>query len=413
MWSWLLLPVIVAVLALLTTAVSMLLSSLYVRFRDVEIIWSVLVMALFYGTPAALSARARPPAVPGPDPAQPADAAVRAGPPLDHRPERRDSGRGRRRLAAAGALDPDLRRHLRGRGHHLQPRGSPYRRRARSGVEPIDAAGRFSVVIVSHGAPDLLRNCLRSIERHAEPRPRRVTVVDSGSPDGTPDMVEREFPWVRLCRRPNIGFSAANNIVAARGRGRVRAAAQPRHRAQGRHAGALPAQARRRALAGHGRMQAGAAVGGARPRVQALVPDPALGSRPFHRSGPARGAPGSLSGYRATELGEDEPGEVDAINGAFMFVRTSAIRRGRPAGRGLLALHGGPRLVLSLLAGRLAASATSRRRSPSTSRADRPSGSPRLSPGRRLPPRHGALLPQVPGAGRSPRWRPWSIWASG
>ena len=38
-------------------------------------------------------------------------------------------------------------------------------------------------------------------------------MVDSGSPDGTADMVEREFPWVRLCRRPNIGFSAANNIV--------------------------------------------------------------------------------------------------------------------------------------------------------------------------------------------------------
>jgi ABC-2 type transport system permease protein len=50
-WGWLLLPVVVALLAVLTTAVSMLLSSLFVRFRDVQIIWSVLVMALFYGTP--------------------------------------------------------------------------------------------------------------------------------------------------------------------------------------------------------------------------------------------------------------------------------------------------------------------------------------------------------------------------
>jgi ABC-2 type transport system permease protein len=51
MWSWLLLPVIVLLLTVLTTAVAMLLSSLYVRFRDMQIIWSVLVTALFYGTP--------------------------------------------------------------------------------------------------------------------------------------------------------------------------------------------------------------------------------------------------------------------------------------------------------------------------------------------------------------------------
>ncbi len=50
-WTWLLLPVIVAALLLLTAAVSMLLSTLYVRFRDVAIIWGVFATALFYGTP--------------------------------------------------------------------------------------------------------------------------------------------------------------------------------------------------------------------------------------------------------------------------------------------------------------------------------------------------------------------------
>jgi ABC-2 type transport system permease protein len=51
MWTWLLLPTVVLVLTVLTTAVSMLLSSLYIRFRDVLIIWSVLVTMLFYATP--------------------------------------------------------------------------------------------------------------------------------------------------------------------------------------------------------------------------------------------------------------------------------------------------------------------------------------------------------------------------
>jgi ABC-2 type transport system permease protein len=50
-WTWLLLPVLVLVMTVLTTAVAMLLSSLYVRFRDVQIIWTVLVTMLFYATP--------------------------------------------------------------------------------------------------------------------------------------------------------------------------------------------------------------------------------------------------------------------------------------------------------------------------------------------------------------------------
>ena len=50
-WTWLLFPVIVAVLFVFATAVSLLLSSLYVRFRDTAIIWSVVASALFYATP--------------------------------------------------------------------------------------------------------------------------------------------------------------------------------------------------------------------------------------------------------------------------------------------------------------------------------------------------------------------------
>jgi ABC-2 type transport system permease protein len=51
MWTWLLLPVILLALFAFTTAVSMILSSLYPRFRDIGIIWSVLGSVLFYATP--------------------------------------------------------------------------------------------------------------------------------------------------------------------------------------------------------------------------------------------------------------------------------------------------------------------------------------------------------------------------
>ena len=50
-WTWLLLPVILVLLFAFTTAVSMIVSALYPRFRDVSLIWSVLSLALFYATP--------------------------------------------------------------------------------------------------------------------------------------------------------------------------------------------------------------------------------------------------------------------------------------------------------------------------------------------------------------------------
>lgn len=50
-WTWLGLALILALLAVFTTAVSMILSSLFPRFRDIGIIWTVIGTALFYGTP--------------------------------------------------------------------------------------------------------------------------------------------------------------------------------------------------------------------------------------------------------------------------------------------------------------------------------------------------------------------------
>jgi len=51
MWTWLLFPVVVVLLTVFTTAVSMIVSALNPRFRDIGIIWSVAVTALFYATP--------------------------------------------------------------------------------------------------------------------------------------------------------------------------------------------------------------------------------------------------------------------------------------------------------------------------------------------------------------------------
>jgi ABC-2 type transport system permease protein len=59
-WTWLLLPVIVLALFVISAAVSMILSALYPRFRDTAIIWSVLALVLFYGSPVLYPLEAVP-----------------------------------------------------------------------------------------------------------------------------------------------------------------------------------------------------------------------------------------------------------------------------------------------------------------------------------------------------------------
>jgi len=50
-WTWLLFPVWLLILMGITLAVSMIVSALYPRFRDIAIIWTVISTALFYATP--------------------------------------------------------------------------------------------------------------------------------------------------------------------------------------------------------------------------------------------------------------------------------------------------------------------------------------------------------------------------
>jgi ABC-2 type transport system permease protein len=50
-WTWILFPIGLGALVLLTTAVSMLLSVLFVRVRDISILWAVASTAIFYAAP--------------------------------------------------------------------------------------------------------------------------------------------------------------------------------------------------------------------------------------------------------------------------------------------------------------------------------------------------------------------------
>jgi N-acetylglucosaminyl-diphospho-decaprenol L-rhamnosyltransferase len=191
---------------------------------------------------------------------------------------------------------------------------------------PGDPPPDLEVVIVSHGAAALLRRCLESLRAHP-PRTAtmRVSVVDSGSPDATPDMVASEFPEFHLLRRGNIGFSAANNLVLRESGAAAVLLLNPDTEI---YAGTLDTCLARLAadptigMVGAKLVRADGELDHACKRS---FPTPLAALAHFTGIGRDAGAGVSLSQYRATHLGDDEPGEVDAINGAFMLCRAEAV----------------------------------------------------------------------------------------
>ena len=77
-----------------------------------------------------------------------------------------------------------------------------------------------SVCIVSHQVRDLLRDCLDSI--YANTRLEfEIIVVDNGSQDGTVEMLQNEYPAVKLVRNDcNMGFTVPMNQALRLGGGR-------------------------------------------------------------------------------------------------------------------------------------------------------------------------------------------------
>jgi GT2 family glycosyltransferase len=71
---------------------------------------------------------------------------------------------------------------------------------------------KVSVTICSWNTKADLRLCLDSLREVSDEGPFEVIVFDNNSADGSPDMVEADYPWVRLIRSSrNIGFTGGQN----------------------------------------------------------------------------------------------------------------------------------------------------------------------------------------------------------
>jgi N-acetylglucosaminyl-diphospho-decaprenol L-rhamnosyltransferase len=79
------------------------------------------------------------------------------------------------------------------------------------------ARGPVTIAVVNTNARELLAACMRSLAPEVDAGRAEVWVVDNASSDGSAEMVERDFEWVRLvASKENLGFPQAVNLVADR-----------------------------------------------------------------------------------------------------------------------------------------------------------------------------------------------------
>jgi GT2 family glycosyltransferase len=70
----------------------------------------------------------------------------------------------------------------------------------------------LSIIIVSYNTKDYLGRCLRSVYDNRFDGKFEILVVDNASSDGTPEMIEADFPDITLIPNDkNVGFSMAVN----------------------------------------------------------------------------------------------------------------------------------------------------------------------------------------------------------
>lgn len=188
----------------------------------------------------------------------------------------------------------------------------------------------LSIIVVTHNVLALLRTCLASIYASDFAGQCEVFVVDNGT-DESLAMVASEFPGVkRILGSPHIGFAAGNNLALAQAGGRYVLLLNPDTE--------LPPTALSQL---HAVMESHPRWGIVGPKLIRTDGSLDLACRrsfptPWNAlmkaSGLARRFPASrvTAGYNLTYLDPDECHVIDAVVGAFMFIRRAALAKSGP-----------------------------------------------------------------------------------
>ncbi|MFH1671590.1 MAG: glycosyltransferase family 2 protein [Candidatus Portnoybacteria bacterium] len=80
---------------------------------------------------------------------------------------------------------------------------------------------KVSVIILTWNGIQHISNCLESVQKSSYLN-YEIIVVDNGSKDGTPEMISKKFPQVRLIlNKKNLGFTGGNNQGVKQAKGDV------------------------------------------------------------------------------------------------------------------------------------------------------------------------------------------------
>jgi GT2 family glycosyltransferase len=192
-----------------------------------------------------------------------------------------------------------------------------------------ETAVDLSIIIVSWNVQELLQGCLASIEAGKGALLLETIVVDSGSADGSPEMVKAQFPWVRLiARQDNVGFPMGNNIGLAEANGRYLLLLNPDTEIVGDALSTMVAYLEANPDVG--------VVGG-----QLLNPDgtvrssrrrfPTTATAFFESTWLQPFAPKSvLRRYYAEDIGDEETADVDWVKGACLMTRRTILEQVGP-----------------------------------------------------------------------------------
>jgi GT2 family glycosyltransferase len=190
----------------------------------------------------------------------------------------------------------------------------------------------LGIVIVNYNTRDRLRDCLQSLDAN-----RGVSfltyVVDNGSPDASAAMVREQFPQTRVIESAtNGGYSYANNLGL---RAILSLDPTPPFVLLLNPDTVLPSDSLARVIGFFDKHPDAGIVG---PKLvmadgkldlacRRSFPSPELAI--YHVLGLDERFPKNkrFARYNLTFLDEDQPSEVDSVVGAFMMIRTIALRQ--------------------------------------------------------------------------------------
>lgn len=186
----------------------------------------------------------------------------------------------------------------------------------------------LDIVIVSFNCVDLVEACLSSLQRHPlRSGTMRVHLVDNASADGTVEVARARFPDIQVWPLDeNAGFSAANNVVLRATHAPYALLINPDTEATEGALDYMVELMRQRTDVGIAGCRLVLPDGSFDHAAKRSFPTPL--SALAHFTGIGRRLPrGGLAEYRAPDLSETGAGRVDAVNGAFMLVRRSAMEQ--------------------------------------------------------------------------------------